>query len=109
MDSVLLSSPYDVMRFAIQYGFFFLSIADSILVVIASKLKITDNIAGFPMWLKLHYRYGIWKVNIIKLFISIILPYPELALSPRFGLLFFYFIHVLVFSYRLFSKALKYK
>jgi len=104
MDFVSANSSYEIMKLAIQYGFLFLSIVDSILVVIASRLKIAENIAGFPGWLKLHYKYGIWKVNVIKLLISIILPYPELALSPRIGLLFFYFIHVFIFSYRLFLK-----
>ena len=94
-------SLHDIIRLVIVYGFLILSIIDSILILIASKRGIKKNIAGFPNWLGLHYKYGIWKVNFIKIVLSIIFPYPEISLNPRLGILFLYLIHEIVFSYRL--------
>ena len=104
MKTILSYSPQDIIRLVIVYGFLILSIVDSILVVIASRRGIQKNIAGFPNWLGLHYKYGIWKVNFIKILLSIIFPYPELSLNPRLGILFLYFLHIIVFSYRLFFR-----
>ena len=104
MEPNISLSTNDVLRLLIVYGFLFLSILDSIFIVIASRRGIKKNIAGFPNWLSLHYKYGIWRVNLIKIIMSIIFPYPELSFKPRLGILFLYLIHVAVFAFKLFFK-----
>lgn len=109
MDSTAAYSSYEIMRLLTQYGFIFLSIIDSLLVVISSRYKFKDDMPWFPGWLNFHYKHGIWKVNTIKILISILIPYPELALNPQVGLLFFYLLHVLIFSYKIFRSIRKNK
>ena len=109
MPLASIDSSYHIIKLLLIFGFLILSIIDSVLVVIASKRGVEESISGFPGWLKLHYKYGIWKVNSIKIVISIVIPYPELALSPRLGILFFYLLHVIIFSYRLLLNLLNRK
>ena len=105
MDYAFADICYKILKILVSYGFFVLSVVDSALIVIASKKGIKENIALFPGWINFHYKYGIWKINVIKILLSVIFPYPELALSPRIGILFFYLCHVIVFSVKLFLRA----
>lgn len=109
MKAVWNYSPHDIIRLVIVYGFLLLSIVDSILILIASRRGIKENIAGFPNWIGIHHKYGIWKVNFIKIVLSIIFPYPEISLNPRLGILFLYLFHVIIFSYRLFFRKYEIK
>ena len=67
-------TPYEILRLLVTHGFFLLSIIDSVFVVIASRRGLKDRIGVFPIWLKLHYKYGVWKVNSVKILLSVIIP-----------------------------------
>lgn len=100
------------------YLLIILSVVDSILVYIASKLtrndsKLTCGKWHKDYWLRIHLRFGITLTNIFKIVVSIFMLYIYLNISEYLSAFYFarvirgvvsiYFFHVMFFILYLFK------
>ena len=87
-------SFHDLIRIITIYSAAILVIIDSILIAIASKKKIQGHLGAISGWYEAHLKYGVFKTNIIKTLIVILLLLPDIPGNPQFIMILVYFIHV---------------
>ena len=103
-----LSWLFELLEICARYGLAGLVLIDSILIVVAEKRAIRHNITIFRGFLEFHRRFGFWKITCAKVLVSVLAGYPTVVFG-RPALFMFYFIHVIVFGYRLFCKGDNYR
>ena len=99
-----LSNLFELLQIYSRYGLFVLALIDSMLVFIAAKKGIKQEITIFRGFLEFHHKYGLWKTTCTKIIVSLLLGYP-IVLFARPALFLLYSIHVIIFEYRLFFKT----
>ena len=98
------SKLFELLQICARYGLLALALIDSMLVAIAAKKGIKQEIAIFRGFLEFHYKYGLWKTTCAKIIVSLLAGYP-IVVFGRPALFLFYSIHVIIFAYRLFFKT----
>ena len=71
-----LSELFELLRIFARYGLLVLVLIDALLIITAAKRGIDKEITIFNGFLGLHYKYGIWRTNCAKVFVSILVWYP---------------------------------
>lgn len=97
----------ELQRSLIIYGFPSFALIDSLLVWIARRRGIVDEIGLSPGWYAFHYKYGILRVNICKILLFCFLGFPPFYTNggsyggPAYAISFLLSIHVIKSAYYL--------
>lgn len=102
-----MESFHRLSQTIVFYGFIIVPIIDSVFIVIASRNCRNKRLGAFKGWLSFHIKFGVGKVNSLKILLLPLLSIIKLFGNPQFPILIFYVIHVIAFGFDLVFKCNK--